>query len=295
MLAPPTGPVDMVIDTDTYNEIDDQFAIAYALLSPQNCHVEAIYAAPFHNRRSTVPADGMEQSFQEILRLLDLLDPSSRPRALKGSTTYLRAPAEPVPSAAAEDLVNRAMARREGPLYVAAIAAGTNIASALLLEPRIIERIVLIWLAGQPHDWPTSEEFNLSQDVPAAQVIFDCGVPLVHVPCKNVAEHLCTSLAELKKDVAGHGSIGDFLVERFEQYRKDHFAFAKPLWDVATVAWLIRPDWVATKLVPSPRPGDDNLWQHDSNRHTIRVATGMDRNGIFGDMFTRLRQAQSVC
>ena len=33
-LDPPTGKVSMVLDTDTYNEIDDQFAVVHALLSP---------------------------------------------------------------------------------------------------------------------------------------------------------------------------------------------------------------------------------------------------------------------
>ena len=70
-LAPPTGRVSIVLDTDTYNEIDDQFALAYALLSPDQIDLEAIYAAPFQNPRSTGPADGMEKSHEEILRVLE--------------------------------------------------------------------------------------------------------------------------------------------------------------------------------------------------------------------------------
>ena len=33
-LTIPEGRLDMVLDTDTYNEVDDQFALAYSLLSP---------------------------------------------------------------------------------------------------------------------------------------------------------------------------------------------------------------------------------------------------------------------
>ncbi len=51
-------------DTDTYNEIDDQYALAYTSLS-ENIDLEAVYAAPFTNERSTSPADGVEKSFQE--------------------------------------------------------------------------------------------------------------------------------------------------------------------------------------------------------------------------------------
>ena len=47
-LALPTGgPVRLLIDTDTANEIDDQFALAWALLSPDKMTVEAVTAEPF--------------------------------------------------------------------------------------------------------------------------------------------------------------------------------------------------------------------------------------------------------
>ncbi len=51
-------------------------------------------------------------------------------------------------SAAVEDLIARASADRPDPLYVVAIAAPTNIASALLAAPEIVERIVVVWLGG---------------------------------------------------------------------------------------------------------------------------------------------------
>jgi len=58
----PQGVVDMVLDTDTYNEVDDQFALCYALCSPERINMLAVYAAPFHNDRSTGPEDGMVKS-----------------------------------------------------------------------------------------------------------------------------------------------------------------------------------------------------------------------------------------
>ena len=71
-LAVPSGKVDVVLDTDAYNEIDDQFAFAYLLKSKEKANVTAIYAAPFHNTRSVGPLDGMEKSYDEILKLLEL-------------------------------------------------------------------------------------------------------------------------------------------------------------------------------------------------------------------------------
>ena len=89
MLQPPTGQVRMVLDTDTYNEIDDQFAVVHALLSPEHLNVEALYAVPFHNNRSNSAEDGMEKSYDEILRLLDFLDVSADSFAYRGSRAFL--------------------------------------------------------------------------------------------------------------------------------------------------------------------------------------------------------------
>ena len=73
-LSVPEGKIDVVLDTDAYNEIDDQFAIAYMLRSKGKLNVKAIYAAPFFNDRSSGPEDGMVRSYEEILKLLSLMD-----------------------------------------------------------------------------------------------------------------------------------------------------------------------------------------------------------------------------
>jgi inosine-uridine nucleoside N-ribohydrolase len=53
-------------------------------------------------------------------------------------------------SEAARNLVERAMASDPSdPLYVVAIGAITNVASAVLMEPAVAERIVIVWLGGQ--------------------------------------------------------------------------------------------------------------------------------------------------
>src|SRR5690606_25895342 len=205
------------------NEVDDQFALVYALLSPERLAVEAIYAAPFHNRRSSGPEDGMERSYAEILRLLDKLGRSPDGWVFKGSTGYLGSDLEPQRSDAAADLVQRALASPvDDPLYVVAIGAITNVASAIRMEPKIIERMVVVWLGGHAHYWPHTREFNLQQDVPAARVVFDSGVPLVQIPCMGVTTHLLTTVAELEAYVSGRGAIGDYLVEIVKGYHDDH-------------------------------------------------------------------------
>src|SRR4051812_31373681 len=84
-LTPPAGKVRMVLDTDTFNEIDDQFALVYALLSKDQMDLQAIYAAPFYNDLSSGPKDGMEKSYNEILCILERMNESAEGFVFKGS------------------------------------------------------------------------------------------------------------------------------------------------------------------------------------------------------------------
>jgi inosine-uridine nucleoside N-ribohydrolase len=288
LLEPPTGRVAMVLDTDTYNEIDDQFALTYALLSPAQLDVQAVYAAPFHNERSSGPADGMLRSYEEILRVLERLGRPHDGFAFRGSTSWLPAAGQPVPSPAVDDLIARALAPRDGPLYVVAIGAPTNVASALLTAPEIATRIVVVWLGGNSTSWPTAREFNLMQDMHASRLLFDCGVPLVQVPCYNVAVHLRTTEAEIDRYVKGRGPIGDYLSATYSACYDDHFGRSRVLWDLCPVAWLVNPAWVDTALVHSPILTAELTWSRDPRRHLVREAWSADRDAVYTDLFRKL-------
>lgn len=215
MMETPQTTFDLVIDTDAYNEIDDQFAISYALRAQDRLHLLALCAAPFHNERSTGPADGMEKSYQEILKLLSLA--GENVPVYRGSTTYLPDEKTPVPSDAAQALAQLAMEHTtENPLYVAAIGAITNVASALLMQPEIADRMVLVWLGGSALHWPDNQEFNILQDVAAARVAFDSGVPLVLLPCHGVVTHFTTTGPELEYWLRGKNPLCDYLVQQTE-------------------------------------------------------------------------------
>ena len=289
-LEPPTGKVQMVLDTDTYNEVDDQFAVVQALLSPEKLDVLALYAAPFFNARSTGPADGMEKSYQEILALLERLNVSSEGFVFRGSDRYLLDWDHPVESDAARDLIAKAMVRSEAddPLYVVAIGAITNVASAILLEPEIIKHIVVVWLGGHAFHWPNTREFNLWQDPQAARVIFDCGVPVTQIPVMGVCSHLHTTIPEIERYVQGCGAIGDYLAETVKGYHKEHFGWSKVIWDIATIAYLLDESWTPTHLVHSPIVTDQGTWSFDNSRHLIRSAWHVYRDPIFRDVFTKL-------
>jgi inosine-uridine nucleoside N-ribohydrolase len=288
-LKAPTGKVRMVLDTDTYNEVDDQFALAYAFLSKEKIELEAVYAAPFHNNRSEGPADGMEKSYQEIRRLLEMLGKSPEGFAFRGSDRYLADVTQPIRSEAALDLVKKAMASSpENPLYVVPVGCITNIASALLIEPRIIKNMVVVWLGGNDLNWPHQKEFNLKQDVLAAQVVLNSGVPFVIMPCQPVVSHFHTTIPELEHYLKGKNKLSDYLYNIVVEYSGGRDAWSKVIWDVTAVAWLVDSSWIPTNLVHSPVLTDQVTYSVDHSRHFMRMATSLNRDAIFRDLFQKL-------
>ncbi len=324
MLEPPEprdGPVDVVIDTDAGNEIDDQFAVVWAFLRPDRVRVEAVTACPFsydvgrqlegpgtaqldkqayaqRMKSATAgfptldPASGVRRARVEIVRMFDLLEEPIDDRVPVGADRYLPGPDTPVVSDAAETLIDLARRDRERPLQVLAIGCATNVASALLLAPDIVSKIVVSWTSAYPSFWPyPNASYNLAQDLHAARVLFESGVPLVYLPGYYVGEELRVSLPEIEAHVAGRGPVGAYLAEIFRAWGADDRrpGASKVLWDLINVAWIVDPSWLATNLVPSPSLGDDLRWADGGqDRHVLREATDVDRDSIIGDLFACL-------
>ena len=294
-LQKPAGPVDVVLDTDTYNEIDDQFALSYMIRNGEKLRVQAIYAAPFFNEKSVSPKDGMEKSFDEILTLLALLGREDlNPRVFKGSETYLHDEETPVSSPAACDLAERAMQYTpENPLYVVAIGAITNVASAILMNPAIRERIVVVWLGGNAHHWTDNREFNLAQDVAAARILFGCGVPLVQLPCMGVVSSFTVSEPELRQYLLGKNALCDHLAQyAIEEGRRTASSdtWTRIIWDVTAVAWLLDGDFTVDTLVHSPIPQYDHMWTPSATRHFIRYVYVVHRDRLLADLIHKLTE-----
>lgn len=313
-LAEPQGPVRCVIDTDTANEIDDQFALAWALLAGERLQVEAVYAEPFsfaHRRAELAqaprdappfnpPAEGMRRSLDEIIRVYELLGRDHRGRAFAGSAGYLASPDRPLESEAAAHLVALARACAPGEtLYVLALGCVTNIASAFLMAPDIADRVVVVWTSGYPSHAPhVNDSFNLEQDMHASRVLLRSGVPLVYLPGFHVGAQLRLSLAEMEAHFRGCGAIGTYLHHLFTHnplwtlYPADP---AKPhswvIWDLICVAWVLEPRWLRSTLVRTPDLGDDKRWIRRADSHLMREAYSVDRDAIFNDFFARLAAA----
>lgn len=292
-LEKPKGRIDVVIDTDTYNEIDDQFALAYLINSSDKADVKAIYAAPFVTYKSTGPDDGMEKSYKEIFNVLSLMGRNDLNGIVyRGSTNYLENETIPVMSDAASDLAKRAMDYTpEKPLYVVAIAAITNIASALLLNPDIKDRIVIVWLGGNALEWPTNNEFNMTQDIAAARVVFGCKAPVVQLPCMGVVSSFATSGPELDYHLKGKNKLCDYLLNLSHEEAVNcggGIAWSRPIWDVTAVGWLLDGDFMYDCVRHAPIPEYDDRYSFPTNSHFYKYVYHIQRDNLFQDLFLKL-------
>jgi len=297
-LSVPQGKIDVVLDTDTYNEIDDQFAMAYMLKCTDRICVKGICAAPFLNDRSVSASDGMNKSYNEIKKLLKLTDKEElEPIVFKGSEDYLLNETTPIESEAADfmaELSNNYSP--EYPLYFVAIGAITNVASAILKNPAMKENCVIVWLGGHAiSESKAAFEFNMRQDIAAARVVMGCGVPFVQLPCKGVVDHFLTSKYELEYWLKGKNELCDYLYENTVM-EAESYAKGKPwtrvIWDVTAVAWLLNDNmkFMNARLIPSPIPEYDENYAFDGNRHFIKYVYDIDRDALFEDLFNKLAE-----
>lgn len=291
-LKVPKGRIDVVIDSDTFCEIDDQFAIAYALRSKEKLDVKAIYAAPFSCINCDGPKDGMEKSYLEILKILKLA--REEREVFKGAENFLIDEFTPAISDASRDLVSRSKNySAEKPLYVIAIGAITNVASAILLDKDIVNRIAVVWLGGHAHHYHNTIEFNMHNDIAASRVVMSSGVPFAQLPCMGVVSAFTASALEIERFFVGKNPLSDhlgkYMIEEVNKAR-GCTTWTKVIWDVTAVAFLLNDDdrfmnYKTTKLRLSDYDGN---YGEESDGSDISYVYYIKRDALMDDLVEKI-------
>ncbi|MBQ7344384.1 MAG: nucleoside hydrolase [Clostridia bacterium] len=292
-LEVPTGPIDVVIDTDACNEVDDQFAISYLLKSREKLNTVALYAAPYSWPGKATTQEGMEASYQEILKLLKLAG-EEKP-AFRGSDRYLPDKDTPVTSEAVRDLCERVESYSpEKPLYILAIGALTNIASALLLSDKVKENAVVVWLGGHGHDLGWTDEFNMRQDLAATRIVMTSGVPFVQIPCECVASTFGISAPELKEYLVGKNPLADYLANNILTAQKNagEAKWSRILWDVVAVGWLLNDNsrFMLSRVMPTYTPTDDFKYELIDGAPESSYVFWVNRTALMTDLVRKLTE-----
>ena len=289
---------DVVLSADVGNEIDDQWAVAYLVASPEFNILGFIsaHAPPLVPPAAETSARIIEDVVEQRLGLGD-----EAPPIMVGAHQALTAIDEAQDSPGARFLIETSKAYSPSHrLLVLAIGAATDVASAVLLDPSIVDRIELVAM-GLKNRQTGGEEFNLMNDVKAWQVLFGSAVPITIGTFDVCARNLGLTLAEAEELVADVGQVGSWLWLEFEYfyYRVvQNLPFLGPdnkkwvIWDTIVIAHLLgltesevlpRRELLPDMGFGGPIPGD----------RTITWITDVDEEAMWRDFRDKLATHQT--
>jgi inosine-uridine nucleoside N-ribohydrolase len=282
----------VIINTDAKNEADDQYAIVHALLSP-SLDVRGLIAAHFGASRSD---RSMAESREEIDRLLDLMDLTGKVTVANGAAEAITDAQTAQDSPGAQLIIEESrLASEQDPLYVAFLGPLTDMASAILLDPEIVRRpVVVIWIGGVGYGGVETYpgiEFNLSNDITAANVVFDSGITIWQVP-SNVYSQVSVSYAELEEKIRGTSDLADYLIDQMVEWNATYHPGpieSRSLGDSPAVSLMLFPRGGNFRTVPAPRFGREGHYLPGSG-HPVRVVESVDVRFLLEDMFAKIRR-----
>lgn len=278
--------INLILDTDTYNECDDQFALSYLIKLKDLFNIEAITVAPYsHTKRDVKVRDGQELSYNEILKICNWLNFDTDNKVFKGSMDYIQNGYDEK-----NDAVNKIIeiALKNNKTYILGIGAITNIALAIKKEPKIVNKIEIIWLGGNELGYEDNLEYNFRQDVEAVKIVFESKVKLTILPCRNIVSELRIDINTLKKYLENKSELCNYLIERFYNDGYHGIQESRVIWDIAVIAYMINKNWFETKQISCPNIREDTSYEVTNNRHNITFVTKLYRNKIYEDLFNKL-------
>ena len=277
--------INVILDTDTYNECDDQFALSYMLLSQDRFNIEAITVAPYHHDNDISIEEGQEKSYQEILKICNWLNFDTENKVFKGSNGYIENGYNET-NEAVEKIIE--IARKNEKTYIMAIGAITNIALAIKKAPDIINKIEIVWLGGHSPICDNNKEFNFRQDVQAIKEIFESKAKLTIIPCKGVASNLKISIYELEHYLKEKNELCNYLCSRFYNDEIHGIKTRRIIWDISVVAYLINKEWFEEKEMDCPEINKDLSYSFNKNDRKIKFVTYLNSDKIYEDLFNKI-------
>ena len=277
--------INVILDTDTYNECDDQFALSYLLKSQNLFNIDAITIAPYsHKKRNVSVEEGQELSYNEVLKICKWLNFDTTNKVFKGSLNYL-VNGYNEENEAVDKIIE--IAKKNNKTYILGIGAITNIALAIKKEPKIIDKIEVIWLGGNEPRYKGNLEFNFRQDVEAVKIVFESEVELTIIPCKDVASILRTNIEILNENMKDN-ELNTYLKNRFYNDGYHGIQESRVIWDISVIAYMINKNWFEMEDINSPNIKEDTSYEINTTNHKIKFVTKIDKDEIYNDLFKKL-------
>jgi purine nucleosidase len=278
----------LILNTDAKNEADDQYTIVHALLTP-TFDFHGIIPAHFGSIKSKT---SLRDSHDEVMKILDLMDLKDRVRVEPGAEGSMPDETTPMASAGARLIIEEGMKEDPRPLYVAFLGPLTDMAAALLMEPGLNERnICVVWIGGG--QWPVGgREYNLSNDIHAANVVMKSKVQLWQIPMP-VYRMMAVSYAELMERVYDKGAIGKYLVEQLIDWNLRMHAGPiehRSLGDTPALSVILNPNGGISEWLPAPEFNSLMNYVHTGANRPIKVYHSIDVRYILEDFYAKLNR-----
>jgi purine nucleosidase len=299
----------VISDNDYCGDPDGLVQLAHLLLSP-SVDVRAVIGSHLREGDSYNEGDTGTRSHAAADVIIELADPSDRPRTYAGSNTPLPDRLTPVRSAGVDAIVEEAMVDSDAPLYVTVGGGLTELASAYLQEPRIAHRLTAVWIGGPEYpgvgappagpEGPEVSEYNLKIDIPAAQIVFDSPIPLWQVP-RDAYRQVLVSFPELDVRMRPHGPLGKHLATELARVPDELARFGvspsevyvlgdSPLVLLTALQCTYSPDPSSSHYVTrqAPRIADDGTYVANPDGRPIRVYDHLDNRLMLEDLYCKL-------
>jgi inosine-uridine nucleoside N-ribohydrolase len=279
----------VVLDCDTKNEVDDQFAIAHALGSPETLDVRAVISC--HNTTADGPLS--RDLYQEEAKRVVALCGGSVP-CLRGAPLPMEDRRTPVGSEGLDFLVEEA---RQGPLTLVATGPATDVASLLLAAPEVRENLRVVWLGGFGDEGTYGRwefrmgELNGRADIAAWRLLLEDPVGLLQVPgwpgpykIAVEPEPFAEELRALGRPVADY--LAEILIEETSENGGEGEGGRKVIWDLACTAAVVDPGAVRTEplTVPALDAAGGHDWREGSRGREVEAVVDLDAARVLGDL-----------
>jgi len=285
--------VPVVMSTDVGNEIDDQWTIVYLLLQPR---VDVLGVMSAH--APSLPAPAGHVSYRILVEVVEKrLGMNKHPPLIEGGSLPLENAKTPRPSPAVTFLLETSRRfSKENRLTVLMIGAATDVASAILTDPTIVDRIRVIQMGF--HDEQGGDEFNIANDVHAVQAILDSKVPLVIGPGKICRASLSVTFDQAREMLAKRGAIGAWLWDEYQTYyyrsvkplRVNDFSKPWVIWDNITLAYVL--GMTTQHALPRPRMRDNMTFEQVKTDQTVTWITDVDEQTMWAEFLKLVDEYQ---
>ncbi len=272
----------IILDTDLYNEIDDQIALAYVLKSKYTLNLEAVTIAPFtkgeYNTKTSI-----DKSYEVAKKIFKMCNEENDEIIFKGATEYFTNDSDQT-----NDAVNKIIeiAKKNDKTYILSIGCITNIALAIKKEPSIIKKIEVIWL-GTNFLFMKNNDFNFRQDVEAVRYVFDSKVKITIIPTYPVSYGLMISKYELESRIRNANELCNYFCDIFtDDYGTEEIR--RVIWDISVVAYVINEEWFKIMEISCPKIKEDTSFKLTKFRHKIKFVQRLDSNKIYDDLFSKI-------